>query len=1333
MESKLYYEKDDFLTDPSLLNRFEKQRISINDILNDKQRSLVENLDYWTNRLSTLGEINSVTHTHNKFNKKDLFIGFDEDETLQSLVVEITNNNPQFNEEEILEKCKKCLFSIAPSDGIIRAELSALEQDEVDRWKSIYFHKQNQDSLCDYFNALFNQEKPLFSSKGELVIISTFSKIKTDIKFCLKDIRYQVYNLSIFKTESQLSNMVKKFFFESIDQVLIIQCDIAAINAKYYESNLMTSSFICCWKRIVIESLEPPEISLIDFLDKSLQDIVNSELFSKIANSTMPFEKILQDELLFLEHQHFNESHKNYISTLRNEILNDSNIIQLLKAKTFEWILENCKNWQHEVALNKNNLSKFTCFSLALRNHVKIIVKQTICKMLYSIEDLLAIEKIFKNENNESKMKKEIIDLWKQSFMNKIIIFYLSQDSKMSLPIINDIEFPFSFYFQLNYYKKYYFEELDILKQDSENIDRDELIEDHIEDFKNKLIFIHPNFEDLQKYSEIYYYDFIRIISSTYSIELTSKEKLDFILRNLIGNKIVDDPFILHIYWWKYTNEILIQLKLLETFPDLITKAQSDFIIYGKLDQYLFKAAVNSILQNIYDDKPWKQDMNFILSMYDKINDSKNFSSNWHLLLLCNDLLKIKSIPLEKIKEIIYLRKSLRKQELINSVIEKIFTTEIQQNKQILCILIKNSEEALQLSIRLKTINDNIQNINSNMAELCYEIIQTIFNKFELNELSPYFKHSIKSIVKQQDLPLQRITSITFLKEFIYKFWKNYFHEDNSLSKSLIKEINGIIKELDGNSFIHAIYSYFTLDLYQQSSFDIKQLEILKSEFTWLGNFTDVDINNLPKFLKPIRKVNFEDFRTFYNNNLDKYSFLSVYFKHHENLMLIKQLYPIVRFVKILSSKLEYHLTRKAAQTMTFHEFIKKESTDDNEYINLKSLFEEFTFLIFGLIEQKDSGIYLCAILDYLIKLHNKFLDDIAAIPIGESKKLVLNKVYFEMEDSQFYLKHFPFKYELFHNSPRILFDIKKILPQEPIAADKMIIVSAILFQQSNPTNLSELLFLFETILSFYELIEGHVANSQNPHQQLISAKAFVFALKRFIYRFLLTDSNIGNLNDIKKELVEKLFPTCLSVSHIYDIYNFITNEIEFPLALILALDFVELFPSSFDFSIEFCGIGSLPASILALDFVELFPSSFDFSIGFREISSLPASISALDFVELFPSSFDFGIGFYGIGSLSASISALNFVELVGSLPASILALDFMELASILVSLPASILALDFMELFPFSFDFSIRFCEIGFLPASILALDFMKLFPSSFDFGIRFHGIVPFQLRFQC
>ena len=340
--------------DSSLLNRFEKQRMSINDILDDRQKLLVDNLNDWVRRISSFLEANSVTQLHSTFTQEDLFIGFDKNATLQSLVTEITKHNPEAEDNEILEKCKEYLMAIAPSDGVIRAEKSLLERDEIDRWKCVYFDQHN-DCLYDYFFSLFNQEKSFEVFKGQLFIINTFSNINTDVKSCLQDLfSYQVYNLSIFRSEAKLSNMVKKFFFESADQVLILQCDIAVINAKCInlakyiieqfrnefltkkeqsepmkhvfivlhmqrdnESGHISSDFTFYWKQMTIESLESPKISLINLLDKSLYDIINSELFDKIVNSTMPFEKILKDELLWcfscIEYQLSNESYKNHI------------------------------------------------------------------------------------------------------------------------------------------------------------------------------------------------------------------------------------------------------------------------------------------------------------------------------------------------------------------------------------------------------------------------------------------------------------------------------------------------------------------------------------------------------------------------------------------------------------------------------------------------------------------------------------------------------------------------------------------------------------------------------------------------------------------------------------------------------------------------------------------------------------------------------------------------------------------------------------------------------------------------------------------------------------
>ncbi|CAI2166603.1 8657_t:CDS:2, partial [Funneliformis geosporum] len=147
-------EKELTLADASLLNRFEKQKMLINDVLNTRQVSLVEKLGDWARRMSTLTGVDQISELHkNEFTQKDLFIGFNTNETLQSLIIDSTKNNPKVTDEEILIKCKERLIAIATSDGIVRAEQSMLEPDEIERVKEIYFQRK-RDNLYEYFDDL---------------------------------------------------------------------------------------------------------------------------------------------------------------------------------------------------------------------------------------------------------------------------------------------------------------------------------------------------------------------------------------------------------------------------------------------------------------------------------------------------------------------------------------------------------------------------------------------------------------------------------------------------------------------------------------------------------------------------------------------------------------------------------------------------------------------------------------------------------------------------------------------------------------------------------------------------------------------------------------------------------------------------------------------------------------------------------------------------------------------------------------------------------------------------------------------------------------------------
>ncbi|CAG8568647.1 9756_t:CDS:10, partial [Racocetra fulgida] len=66
--------KVDF-SDPPLLNRFEKQNLSINDVMDINMKRLFKELEKWSNQIGVIAA--------SEFTEKDIFVGFDNEETLQ--------------------------------------------------------------------------------------------------------------------------------------------------------------------------------------------------------------------------------------------------------------------------------------------------------------------------------------------------------------------------------------------------------------------------------------------------------------------------------------------------------------------------------------------------------------------------------------------------------------------------------------------------------------------------------------------------------------------------------------------------------------------------------------------------------------------------------------------------------------------------------------------------------------------------------------------------------------------------------------------------------------------------------------------------------------------------------------------------------------------------------------------------------------------------------------------------------------------------------------------------------------------------------------------------
>ncbi|CAG8487332.1 35591_t:CDS:10 [Gigaspora margarita] len=420
-------------SDPPLLNRFEKQKMTINDIIDDGMEGILNKLVEWSQQISTL--LNTEDVTVSNFNENDIFIGFDKDETLQSLVIYNSNNPELEDENDILHKCKEMLLGIALPDGIIRSKKSMLSNDEIEYWYNSYFQQYHED-LPSYIESLLKDAK---NAQGFNTIIYTFSNINVDIESCLNNIlKCQVDKLSTFKSEAQFQSRIKHFWLESDDDILILQCDINSANSEciklakfiieqyknefianqYSEkqvkhvcmiihlrkenaASMPSFNFLCGWDLYVIETLITQEYPLLAYLDKSLINVLE-----KIYT----FDRVIDHELLWcLLRIEFppSDEQANYIRSLVQKIPQHKEFMNWMKTKTFEWLHNNEFNdWQLEVALNKKDLYLYSSFLTALQIYICNQVRKPVTKLLFALEKLSGLlildnNDLFHEENNE--------------------------------------------------------------------------------------------------------------------------------------------------------------------------------------------------------------------------------------------------------------------------------------------------------------------------------------------------------------------------------------------------------------------------------------------------------------------------------------------------------------------------------------------------------------------------------------------------------------------------------------------------------------------------------------------------------------------------------------------------------------------------------------------------------------------------------------------------------------------------------------------------------------------------------------------------------------------
>ncbi|GES78826.1 hypothetical protein GLOIN_2v1764819 [Rhizophagus clarus] len=687
--------------DPPLLNRFEKQVMTLNDIISKEQKELVTQLKEWTKQMSTATGIN-----RDRFTQKDLFIGFCEEETLQSLVIDTMNKDPNMEENELLEKCKEALIAIATSDGMVRIDKSPLEFEEIQHYKNIYFQVQHHNDIADYFQDLLRNA----NLDGHLIIVNTFSNINTNIKFCLKNVTPKCYvlKLSTFKTENQFQKQMKKFWFGSDYELLILQCDTTIVSTeciklakfiieqsrneylqKAQENNLIKNkhacivlhlrretsakltafNFMCGWKQVTIEALAKQVRPLSVLLEGNLCDIIET---------TYPFEEILKQEMLWcllcMKYPN-NVKSVNHVKYLNRKIFEHPNFVNCLKTRTQEWLKINAKqDWQYHVASNKKLLYPYSSFSIALQAHIRTLVRQPIAKILCSLERLGATKTFLIHDLPGAEMspqREQFLDFWKEMFMDSSIvdIDILPEPKpdgyRMSVSGL-DLQFPFSFYFmkQIDNFKTLYEEEISLLRGDKENIDSstgkllEYIYEDYIKSFSNKIFnsVTLLRTSPLEQASDLYFKDFVSIICNS-ETSLKNNSVLSYILKCKLGKEEVLNPILLHAFWWEHASSTLAAFQLVHMCPNIINHIYMDDgdLTNANFDDYLVIEVTNMMFKRIIKNQETielQREIKKVLNLCEKISGF-TITESFQLLQICYDLLSTELIHLETVKEII--------------------------------------------------------------------------------------------------------------------------------------------------------------------------------------------------------------------------------------------------------------------------------------------------------------------------------------------------------------------------------------------------------------------------------------------------------------------------------------------------------------------------------------------------------------------------------------------------------------------------------------------------------------------------------------------------------
>jgi len=572
--------------DPPFLNRFEKYRIKIQDILTENEIELQQELIDW---------IHTITKSQNKswsIHPRLVFINY-HPEYLISLILTITkkysvSSSTKYDMATVLEECKIELIKTCSFDFAIIVSLNIQNEKEKKELLDIYYQLKSQP-FSDFCSSL------LFSSTSQKSLIYTYTQISETINYlnreCIKEIK-----LASFKSEAELSDEIRKYFI-SKNQLLVLRMDLCKESehlqlVKHLLSNELNSNKNTETHRVMLilhlQRFNSEMLSVDTFFqgwDKIMFDSLN-ETFTLPSNylvdpafrvlHTAPLQKDCDELIMELLDKCFSRirykvltENEERINERKNKIikkiLQNKTLLDTLKSKMFQ-MLETQKlpkefdDWRNYTIQNEwiraTAVSPFEAITLTLSKYFEL----HLMKIVYRLEQDCLLDAFFSASETQNN---HLLDLWTEKFGN-ISINNMQQlhDNIIEVDFIPDLKFPFSTYEHPNIKRiqdlvdeKEKQEDAGlIMKTLSKFIETSYFGEDYLEE---KLSF------DLDTF-DIYFEDQLRICLMQNSLKISSGAPL-ILLLSMFGQ----DRRELFGFFLTFENEFIQVLKVVEALFSL--------------------------------------------------------------------------------------------------------------------------------------------------------------------------------------------------------------------------------------------------------------------------------------------------------------------------------------------------------------------------------------------------------------------------------------------------------------------------------------------------------------------------------------------------------------------------------------------------------------------------------------------------------------------------------------------------------------------------------------------------------------------------------------------